>query len=212
MYVLLYILILSILGGACRSRVTKKLGHNFINPADAERHFKDLFEQSCTIPSNTAPSVAVALTQLCPIDTCASEASASSLTTTSHHSLSPIPTDILLSPMDFSLTCPTPYSVARACQEILQPLESRDQLTVLSMLLSTVAAEEDVPSDFLHLVICAMKNLRSAGRSNSLYFLAKGLGNIRKDGSDSLFPAKRMPMGLIEYAAKFFTATSVQQV
>ena len=62
MYVLLYILILSILGGACRSRVTKKLRHNFINPADAERHFKDLSEQSCTIPSNTAPSVAVALT------------------------------------------------------------------------------------------------------------------------------------------------------
>ena len=176
------------------------------------RHFKDLSEQSCTIPNNTAPSVAVALTQLCPIDTCASEAFASSLTTTSHHSLSPIPTDILLSPMDFSLTCPTPYSVARACQEILQPLESRDQLTVLSMLLSTVAAEEDVPSDFLHLAICAMKNLRSAGRSNSLYFLAEGLGTIRKDGSDSLFPAKRMPMELIEYAAKFFTSTSVQQV
>ena len=47
----------------------------------------------------------------------------------------------------------------RACQGILQPLESRDQLTVLSMLLSTVAAE-DVPSDFLNLAICAMKNLR----------------------------------------------------
>ena len=35
---------------------------------------------------------------------------------------------------------------------------------------------------------------------------------MRADQSDSLLPAKRMPMGLIEYSGKFFTAPSIRQV
>ena len=44
----------------------------------------------------------------------------------------------------------------------------------------------------------AMANLRHNARSNVLYNLAKGMGTPRADGSDSRFPVKRMPMGLIE--------------
>ena len=47
---------------------------------------------------------------------------------------------------------------------------------------------------------------------NVLYNLAKGLGTPRLDGSDSRFPAKRMPMGLVEYATNFFVADKMQQV
>ena len=35
---------------------------------------------------------------------------------------------------------------------------------------------------------------------------------MRSDGSDSLIPVTRMPMGLIEYTICFFNANSIQQV
>ena len=97
------------------------------------------------------------------------------------------------------------------CHQLLEPLELIDKLKVLSTLFSDISAE-NVPSDFLNLAMNAMQNLRAAGRSNSVYLLAKGVGTIRSDGSDSLFPVKRMPMGLVEYVIKFFTVSSVQQV
>ena len=57
-----------------------------------------------------------------------------------------------------------------------------------------------------------MIHLKHCHRSNVIYLLAKALGTMRPDQSDSLLPAKRMPMGLIEYSAKFFTASSTRQV
>ena len=57
-----------------------------------------------------------------------------------------------------------------------------------------------------------MAQLKHNERSNVLYNLAKGLGTPRLDGSDSRFPAKRMPMGLVEYATNFFVADKMQQV
>ena len=35
---------------------------------------------------------------------------------------------------------------------------------------------------------------------------------MREDESDSRFPIKRMPMGLVEYAADFFVADNLQSV
>jgi len=46
-------------------------------------------------------------------------------------------------------------------------------------------------------------------RSNVLYNLAKGVGTLRGDSSDSRFP---MPMGLVEYAANFFVSDNLQKV
>ena len=49
----------------------------------------------------------------------------------------------------------------------------------------------------------AMNQLHQVKRSNVLYNynIAKGLGNMRPDGYDSVFPSTRMPMGLLEYMA-----------
>ena len=83
---------------------------------------------------------------------------------------------------------------------------------LFSRILSLQYATPTVPPDFLQLVASGMQHLHGAGRSNAIYLLAKALGTLRSDGSDSLMPAKRMPMGLIEYTINFFTTSSVQKV
>ena len=42
--------------------------------------------------------------------------------------------------------------------------------------------------------------------------MSQALGTMRPDLSDSLLPAKRMPMGLIEHSVNFFTAEHVNEV
>ena len=58
----------------------------------------------------------------------------------------------------------------------------------------------------------AVNGMNQCSRSNVIYLLGKSLGTQRLDGSDSLLPAKRMPMGLIEYCVNFFNAKTAQQV
>ena len=70
----------------------------------------------------------------------------------------------------------------------------------------------DLPPDFVQLVLAAMKHLQDAGRLNVIYDLAKGFGTKRPDGSDSYFPTKRMPMGLLQYMAQFFVSKPGQHV
>ena len=57
-----------------------------------------------------------------------------------------------------------------------------------------------------------MAQLKHNEQGNVLYNLAKGLGTPRFNGSDSRFPAKRMPMDLVEYAMNFFVADIMQQL
>jgi len=40
--------------------------------------------------------------------------------------------------------------------------------------------------------------------------VAKGIGTMREDEKDSRFPTKRMPMGLVEYAADFYATDNLQ--
>lgn len=68
----------------------------------------------------------------------------------------------------------------------------------------------NLPGDFLELAVAAMQHLKSCGRANVLYNFAKVIGTMREDKSDSLLPAKRMPMGLIEHCVNFFASTHVQ--
>ena len=49
-----------------------------------------------------------------------------------------------------------------------------------------------------------MEHLKLCRRSKVLHNLAKALGTKREDHSDTLLPAKRMPMGLIEHCVNFF--------
>lgn len=66
--------------------------------------------------------------------------------------------------------------------------------------------------DFIELSVLAMKYLHSCQRSNVVYKLVKCLGTMRSDNSDSLLPARRMPMGLIEHCVDFFCSSSSQEV
>lgn len=69
-----------------------------------------------------------------------------------------------------------------------------------------------IPPDFIHLALIAMKHLQDAGRLNVIYDLVKRFGTKRPDGSDSYFPTKRMPTGLLQYKAQFFVAKPGQHV
>ena len=93
-------------------------------------------------------------------------------------------------------------------------LTMENQVKVLSQLFELYMLSHDlnVPEDFLIHAVNAMLRLEHNGRSNVLYNLAKGIGTLREDGSDSRFPIKRMPMGLVEYAADFFVADNLQKV
>ena len=70
----------------------------------------------------------------------------------------------------------------------------------------------DVPKDFVVLSAKAMIRLHEVKRSNVLYDIAKGCGEMRPDKSDSRFPTTQMPMGLLEYMAGFFTAEAMRKV
>jgi len=106
---------------------------------------------------------------------------------------------------------PDASNVEHLCKGL--PLDS--QLQLLSSLFSSFVSLKigiSVPNDYLEYSASAMANLRHNARSNVLYNLAKGWGTMRTDGSDSRFPIKRMPMGLIEYAASFFSHDHLQSV
>ena len=68
------------------------------------------------------------------------------------------------------------------------------------------------PDDFLELSVNAMAHLHDCQCSNVVYLLSKARGTMRPDSSDSLLPAKRMPMGLIEYSVNFFTSHHINEV
>ena len=70
----------------------------------------------------------------------------------------------------------------------------------------------DPPDDFLSLAVLAMQHLCSCGCSNVVYKLVKVLGTMRDDQSNSLLPARRMPMGLIEHCVNFFSSSSIREV
>jgi hypothetical protein len=106
--------------------------------------------------------------------------------------------------------------VTGVCQQALVALHAPEQVAVLSELFAAYLRQHcnvrAVPSDFLELVARGMQHLRQKGRTNVIYSMAKAVGTMRSDGSDSLLPTARMPMGLIEYAVNFYTVSSVQKV
>ena len=89
------------------------------------------------------------------------------------------------------------------------------QISQMSCQFSSILKHEyclNVPQDYLELSVQAMLHLKQCDRSNILYSLAKGLGTLRPDGSDSKFPTKRMPAGLLQYMVEFFAADNLSQV
>jgi len=126
----------------------------------------------------------------------------------------------------FTQTSSTPRSFVSASMQtddidalcllaLFKKLPAEEQLQALSMMFIAYMSSSPcitVPEDFLIHAKNAMLQLRNSGRSNVLYNLAKGLGTIREDSSDSRFPTKCMPMGLVEYAASFFVCDNLQKV
>lgn len=113
---------------------------------------------------------------------------------------------------------PLPIEVIDTRADILShfsQVSAQQQLSIISDLLCTYASkhyEIDIPSDFVSLSLHAMKHLECTGKLNLVYELAKGLGTMRPDGSDSYFPLKRMPGGMLQYIIQFFNAKSGQKV
>lgn len=67
--------------------------------------------------------------------------------------------------------------------------------------------------DFLQLSLNASHYLKQCKRENVVYGVAKAVGRMCPDDSDSRLPAKRMPMGLLEHIIlNFFNADSYSQV
>ena len=93
-----------------------------------------------------------------------------------------------------------PQLVELYCYQSLLNLTSGNQLLVLSKLFTLVcktAGIVEIPSGFLELAVDGMKHLQECNRTNVIYYFARVLGIMRNNGSDSLLPAKRMPMGLV---------------
>ena len=99
--------------------------------------------------------------------------------------------------------------------ELQHSLETtpNQQLHIISSLFKSHLASNlsvNVPDDFLELAAAAMQHLKSCGRANVVYNLAKAIGTMREDLSDSLLSAKRMPTGLIEHCVNIFCSTRQQ--
>ena len=166
----------------CCARMFLKLCHEFASSAEAERHFKEL-EMPLEISATASSSP---------------EATSVGSTVTA---LDPV--------------C-TSEDNTGACPRALARLPPDSQLEILPLIFSEVVGRHPsaptIPQDFLKLVLHGMQQLHIAGRSNIIYNLAKALGTFRSDGTTSLMPVHWMPVGLIEYAVNFFTASSVHKV
>ena len=110
---------------------------------------------------------------------------------------------------------PSPVSTSNVQHLWNETLPLEQKFTVLSQLFCKAMQEKHnikVPSDFLELAAAGMVHLLDCNRANVIYLLARALGSMRADESDSLLPAKRMPMGLIEHTINFFNAEHVNEV
>lgn len=172
------------IGKACRSKSTGYLARKFANPKAAEEHYQKSLGQSPSLPNQSNRS--------------------------SHSS------DVVSDPIWSlgSLSDNQQDSALLLCCRTLSKLKACEQLEVISNLFTKHMNNynQDVPVDFLCAAAKGMCYLKNVDRLNVIYLLAKGLGTMRIDGSDSLIPAKRMPMGLIEYMFNFFTANAINKV
>ena len=94
---------------------------------------------------------------------------------------------------------PEPKEIEKSCWEHLEVLSCEEKCAVLSNLFGMIMMRNTnakcIPSEFLKLCLRGMAHLKQCDRSNVIYLLAKALGTMRSDQSDSLLPAKRMPWG-----------------
>ena len=163
--------------GSCRARVLMQLSKIFMSPSVAEKELCRLEQE------NQEASYSLAGSGYSPINT-----EHVSRTLTTHLSLVKICTG---DPLFDKITS----------------LSSEEQLQLVCDVFNRVALCQygiTIPEDFLRLSLCGMRRLSEVGKSNIIRGLCKGLGTMRLDGSDSIFPTTRMPIGLLQYMVEFF--------
>lgn len=112
-------------------------------------------------------------------------------------------------------TDPAEEESLQSCMLKLPESDRLPAITKLLQVFSTQCATDipvAIPDDFLSLTLKAMSYVKKTGRYNVLYGLARGLDEMRKDGSDSKIPALRMPMGLLEYIISFYNSETINEV
>lgn len=112
---------------------------------------------------------------------------------------------------------PTPYHESQPAKRAVELLGtiSKDQLQVVSNFICKFADIHygvKIDPDFLQLCFSASRYLKQCNRTNVVYGIAKAIGRMQLDGSDSRLPAKKMPMGLLEQMVNFFNADSYSEV
>ena len=194
------------IGGACRTMVTAKLSREFTTPKEAEESLKSLLEggqEECDdVDEVSSPA-------LSPVDSPLDSNGISSCPPEENQATGQLPPCDPFSPIPV-------HTVDRLLPSMrnLQIVDPQQQISCIGEMF-TKAAETlgvDVPPDFLPLSLNAMRHLANSGRSNLVYGMCKGLGTMRGDGSDSVFPAKKLISGLLEYSVDVFSAGDAQNV
>lgn len=103
---------------------------------------------------------------------------------------------------------------AHSIKSAVSQYDEFTQLEIISEMFSAYAHSQgvSVSNDFLRLFLQASNHLKNCNRINVVYGLAKVIGTLRLDKTDSLLPARRMPMGLVEYLVQFFSADNLTKV
>ena len=173
--------------GACRLKVISKYPKQFRSPADAESYYFGPEQPRPDSPMDVdVPQQQVIKHE---VSTQTDLSGAVSNQVRSHNS-------------DFVL-------------EILEPMSTDDQLKFMANFLTKFANthyDVHVNSDFLQFFLDASRHLKECNRPNVVYGVAKAIGRMRPDRSDSRLPAKRMPMGLLQHMVNFFNADTYNKV
>ena len=69
-----------------------------------------------------------------------------------------------------------------------------------------------IPSDFIDLCCKGINVLHQNGKENIVYYLAKGLGTPRRDGTGPRLPIDRMPFGLLSYNIRYFALDKINNI
>ena len=173
-----------LLGSACRSKVTKKLSTQCRSVDEAEEKLGINYfgDDKLSSPNDSSlPESHSSLIYASPVR-------------------NPIPKKLL--PGNFLESVADQFKKLSACQ----------RLQLLTQLYEEVVIQdfsEDlkwfVPKDFVKLSLHGMQNLRSKGKSNTIFHLCKCIGEVNPDGSTTRMPILCMPFGLISYNCEFFS-------
>ena len=172
------------LAGACRLRVTGRLVRLYPTPEDAEKYFFGMAIDPPTPERTSSPQLPENL----------------------------ISTAVQTDKEELPVVLSEVIDIIRLHLERLPVSEQLDALAELFRLHGEAHYDVSIPQDMLVMTLIATKRLKSCHQSNVVYGIAKAAGQMREGGGDSRLPAKRMPMGLIEYTTNFFNADSHQQV